>query len=141
MVHLRSLEVVGFDKWTANVGKGMGMLSIEVIVNGISIVILASLTLVPFVNVVVGTVVGGSLAGAVGLSVGALLALLITAVEVVLLQSRTSFTDQAANPMKILGTAIVSLAEWRRHRSRTATDQEASSAELSATKYRQRQAA
>jgi hypothetical protein len=117
------------------------MLLAEVIVNGISIVLLAGLALVPFVNVVVGAVVGGSLAGPVGLSVGGLLALLITAVEVNLLQNRTSFTDQAANQIKILGTAIVSLAEWRRHRRRVTTDQEASSAEPSATKYGQQRAA
>ncbi|MGH6740027.1 MAG: hypothetical protein ACREDY_13525, partial [Bradyrhizobium sp.] len=101
---------------------------------------LAGLALVPLVNVVVGAVIGGSLAGLVGLSVGALLALLITAVEVTLLQNTTSFADQAADPMKILGTAIVRLAEWRRLRSRAAIDQEANSAEPSA-KYRHQQAA
>jgi len=117
------------------------MLSAELIVNGISIVILAGLALVPFVNVLVGTVVGGSLAGPIGLSVGALLALLITAVEVTLLQNRILFTAHAANPMKILGTAIVSLAEWRRHRSRATPGQGASGVEQSATKYRQQRAA
>jgi hypothetical protein len=109
----------------------------ELIVNGISIVILAALALLPFVNFAVGTIVGGSLAGPVGLCVGALIALLITAAEVKLLQSGTSLASPSAGAMKIieavrLNRTIVSLADRRLSMARLASWRSAKSQEREA---------
>ncbi len=103
------------------------MLSVEMIVNAISVAILAGLALLPFVNVVVGTVVGGSVAGPIGFCIGALLALLITAIEVMLLQNGPRLAVPAPNPMRLvgptaLGRAIVNLADWRRSTSPIAAE-------------------
>jgi hypothetical protein len=86
----------------------------ELVVNGIAVVILAALSLLPFVNVAVGTIVGGSLAGPLGLCVGAVLALLITAAEVRFLQSDSSSAAPSADAGSALNAPGLSrVIDWR----------------------------
>jgi hypothetical protein len=96
------------------------MASGELIANMVAALILAGMMFLPVVNIVVGSVVGGSLEGFAGFFGGALLALALTAVEMWLLrrapfsppeneaQAQSQFTARHH-----LNRAIVSLGDWR----------------------------
>lgn len=92
----------------------------EFIANAVAALILAGMMFLPFVNILVGSVVGGGLGGFAGFFGGALLALILTGVEVRLLRRAplsTAAEDQARTPpqptVRHFSRAIVSLADWR----------------------------
>ena len=99
------------------------MASSEFIANTVAALILAGMMFLPFVNILVGSVVGGGLAGFAGFFGGALLAATLTAVEIWLLR-RAPVTTEAEAEMqpepqakaRSLGRSIVSLADWRQLR-------------------------
>ena len=57
------------------------MWSVETVANTLAVAMLTGLALIPFINFIVGTVVGASFAGLAGLAVGAVVAALITVIE------------------------------------------------------------
>lgn len=90
----------------------------DFIVNAVAVVLLAGLAFVPIVNLIVGVVVGFSVAGPFGAFVGPLFAMLITAVEVGMLritERRPAHGTLAGMQTQANSTyrAIINLADWR----------------------------
>lgn len=89
----------------------------DFIVNAVAVVFLAGMAFVPIVNLVVGVVVGFSVAGPLGAFVGPLFAMLITAVEIGMLR----ITERRPVHATVAGMhapnstyrAIINLADWR----------------------------
>jgi hypothetical protein len=91
----------------------------EFIANTVAAFILAGMMFLPFVNILVGSVVGGGLGGVAGFLSGASLAVLLTAFEVWLLR-REPLTVEAAAKIPAqhaqsgpFSRTIVSLTDWR----------------------------
>jgi hypothetical protein len=91
---------------------------VELIANTLASVILAGMMFVPFLNVLVGSVVGAGLAGYFGLLSGAAIAIMITAGEVALMQHSTR-GERAAGQVSLAaaprpwGRAINDFADLR----------------------------
>jgi hypothetical protein len=90
----------------------------ELIANTLASVILTGLMFVPFLNILVGSVVGAGVAGYFGLLSGAALAIMITGGEVALMR-RSPRGEQAAGPVPLpsaarpLSRVITDLADLR----------------------------
>jgi hypothetical protein len=95
------------------------MASGELIANMVAALILAGMMFLPFVNILVGGVVGGGVGGFGGFFGGALLALLLTAVEVWLLRrapmsaAESEMRTQPQPAARHFTRAIVNLGDWR----------------------------
>jgi hypothetical protein len=75
------------------------MLSVDFIANAVAALVLAGMMFLPFVNILVGGVVGGCLAGFAGIFGGAAFAVLLTAVEVWLLRVTVITSKPAVEPV------------------------------------------
>lgn len=89
------------------------MWDVELLVNAIATAIIVGLAMVPLVNLAVGTIVGGSLAGSAGFFIGGLLALAVTAIQLSLLQ-RPSASVAATQRIIASQRKVVSFAARRR---------------------------
>ncbi len=94
------------------------MASGEFIANTVAALILTGMMFLPFVNILVGSVVGGGLGGFAGFFGGALLAGVLTAFEVWMLQRQplmgtADIPSQSRAKPRHFSRASVSLADWR----------------------------
>lgn len=89
------------------------MWDVELLVNAIATVIIVGLAMVPLVNLAVGTIVGGSIAGSAGFFIGGLLAVAVTAIQFFLLQ-RPSAPVAATQRLIASQRKVVSIAARRR---------------------------
>lgn len=85
----------------------------ELITNGLASVILAGLMVVPFLNILVGSIIGAGVAGLPGLLIGAVLALVITAGWIAIMRGSRGTPRHRVAEVSPPSPAARELPDWR----------------------------
>ena len=118
------------------------MATFDFLANALATVLIVGLALVPFANLAVGTIIGGAAGGAAGFFIGGLLAVLVTAIEVILLQRPRESIEATrqfvfVSAPRATSRATLNLATRRRDRQAAARSRIAWSRKQPASKQEQ----